>query len=235
MPSAGIRALILDFDGLIVDTESPIFEIWRDIFRRDGQELQLDDWKTALGTQGGYDPVEHLARLTGRSFDVARIEREARERHWQACREQALLPGVSDLVADAQRLVLPMAVASSSPRAWVRDWLDHHGIRERFGAICAREDVGQVKPAPDLFLLAARRLGVEPSSCLVFEDSPNGLCAARAAGMRSVAVRNDVTRSLALPPSDLVLESLAEMRLAEILDRLGRQRSRDGQDGITQR
>jgi putative hydrolase of the HAD superfamily len=99
-------------------------------------------------------------------------------------------------------------------------WLEHHGIRHRFATVCAREDVGRVKPAPDLFLLAARRMGVPPSECLVFEDSPNGLLAAEAAGMRAVAVRNAVTRSLSLPACDLVLESLAETSLGEILRRL---------------
>jgi HAD superfamily hydrolase (TIGR01509 family) len=220
IPGAPIRALVFDFDGLIVDTETPIFDIWRDIFRRLGQELRIEDWKDALGTQGGYDPVAHLAALLEAPVDAEALENEARQRHWAACRKQPLLPGVRERLDEARALGLGAAVASSSSADWVNAWLEHHGIRKHFGAVCTQEDVALVKPAPDLFLLAAARLNVEPQACLVFEDSPNGIRAASAAGMRCVAVRNDVTRSLALPPSDLLLESLAEKTLAEILDRV---------------
>ena len=215
-----IRGLVLDFDGLIVDTEAPIFEIWQAIFARHGQRLGLDEWQHALGTHGGFDPAARLAQLTGHELDAAALERATREQHWQACRTLPLLPGVARLLDDAGRLGLGLAVASSSPRAWVATWLQHHGIRERFAAVGAREDVARVKPAPDLFLLAAARLQLAAGACLVFEDSPNGVRAALAAGMRCVAVPSEVTRPLALPPCDLVLGTLAEISLAEILNRL---------------
>ncbi len=219
-PGAAIRALLLDFDGLIVDTETPIFEIWQDVFRRHGQELRLEDWERALGTQGGYDPALHLKELTGASLDGGALEDETRRRHWAACRGQPLLPGVRERLDEAQALGLGLAIASSSSSDWVGTWLDHHGIRERFGAVCTREDVARVKPEPDLFLLAAARLEVAPGACLVFEDSPNGIRAASRAGMRSVAVRNALTRSLQLPPSDVLLDSLSRTTLSEILGRL---------------
>jgi HAD superfamily hydrolase (TIGR01509 family) len=217
---ATVRALVLDFDGLIVDTETPVFEIWREIFRDHGQELRLEEWKAALGTQGGYDPTAHLAQLTGRPVDAEALEREVERRHREACRAQPLLPGVPKLIDDAGSAGLPIAVASSSSRGWVEEWLQHHRLVERIAAVCAREDVSQVKPAPDLFLLAASRLGVAPAACLVFEDSPNGILAAHAAGMRCVAVRNDLTRSLVLPPAELQLDTLEDAPLAEILGRL---------------
>lgn len=215
-----IHALVLDFDGLIVDTEAPIFEIWQAVFARHGQHLGLDDWQHALGTHGGFDPAARLAQLVGREIDAAALERATGEQHWQACRTLPLLPGVAQLLDDARRLGLGLAVASSSPKAWVETWLQHHGIRDRFTAVCVREDVARVKPAPDLFLLAAERLQVAARACLVFEDSPNGVRAALAAGMRCVAVPSAVTRPLALPPCDLVLETLAEISLPEILNRL---------------
>lgn len=211
---------MLDFDGLIVDTEAPLFEIWQAIFAGHGQRLMLDDWQHALGTHGGFDPAAQLAELTGQALDVEALDRSAGERHWQACRKLPLLPGVARVLDDAARLGLGLAVASSSPREWVATWLERHGIRERFGAVCAREDVARVKPAPDLFLLAAERLRVDPDECLVFEDSPNGICAARAAGMRCVAVPSAVTRPLTLPACELVLGSLAERPLVQILAQL---------------
>ena len=112
---------------------------------------------------------------------------------------------------------LGRAVASSSSCGWVNGWLERHGIRDLVDVVVARDDVRKVKPDPELFLLAASRLAVAPGACVVFEDSPNGMRAALAAGMRCVAVPNALTRPLARPGVDLVLESLAERPLAEVL------------------
>ena len=103
--------------------------------------------------------------------------------------------------ASARRatLSLGLAVASSSPSAWVQPWLERHDLMPLFDAVCTRDDVQHVKPAPDLFLLAAERLGVEPAACVVFEDSPNGLRAAHTAGMKTVAIPNGLTRGLPMP------------------------------------
>ncbi len=219
---APIAAVVLDFDGLILDTETPVFEAWRAAFSGHGQELSLDDWQHSLGTNGGFDPMARLLDLTGGAVDREAVLREVQEANRRACDAQPLLPGVETLLAEAQGLGLGRAVASSSSRAWVLGWLARHGIGERFQVVCGRDDVAQVKPAPDLFLLAAERLGIAPAACLVFEDSPNGMRAARAAGMRCVAVPNALTRQLSLPDPDLVVASLAERSLASILAELSR-------------
>jgi HAD superfamily hydrolase (TIGR01509 family) len=143
-----------------------------------------------------------------------------RNEHWRRCEDEPLLPGVAERLAEAARLGLPVAVASSSSSAWVSPWLDRHGLAQFFRAVCTRDDVTAVKPAPDLFLLAARRMGIDPRDCVVFEDSPNGLTAAHAAGMWAVAVPNGLTRPLRLPSPHLVLASLAEFTLEEISARL---------------
>jgi HAD superfamily hydrolase (TIGR01509 family) len=219
---APIAAVVLDFDGLILDTETPAFEAWRAAFSGHGQELSLDDWQHSLGTNGGFDPMARLLDLTGGAVDREAVLSEVHEANRRACDAQPLLPGVEALLAEAQGLGLGRAVASSSSRAWVLGWLARHGIGERFQVVCGRDDVAQVKPAPDLFLLAAERLGLAPAACLVFEDSPNGMRAARAAGMRCVAVPNALTRQLSLPDPDLVVASLAERSLASILAELSR-------------
>ncbi len=219
---APIAAVVLDFDGLILDTETPVFEAWRAAFSGHGQELSLDDWQHSLGTNGGFDPLARLLDLTGGAVDREAVLSEVQEANRRACDAQPLLPGVEALLAEAQGLGLGRAVASSSSRAWVLGWLARHGIGERFQVVCGRDDVARVKPAPDLFLLAAERLGRAPGACLVFEDSPNGMRAARAAGMRCVAVPNALTRQLSLPDPDLVVASLAERSLASILAELSR-------------
>jgi HAD superfamily hydrolase (TIGR01509 family) len=220
--TAAVEALILDFDGLILDTESPIFEEWQAVFRGRGLELGLDTWQRALGTFGAYDPCAHLSELTGEPFDHEALRQEVRARNLRRCEAQPLLPGVRARVEEGRAAGLKTAVASSSSLEWVEGWLERHGIRDLFDVLCTRDHVQRVKPAPDLFLLAASRLGVPPGTCVVFEDSPNGIRAARAAGMLCVAIPNAVTCALPMAGADLVLRSLADRPLAEILRALGR-------------
>ena len=214
-------AILFDFDGLIIDSETPLFEIWQEIYRDHAGQLTLDLWQHALGTQHGFDPYADLRAQTGVTLDRDTWMPRVREEHWRRCEGQPVLPGIVERLDDAARLGLPAAVASSSSDTWVSPWLERHGLRGRFQAVCTRDDVTAVKPAPDLFLLAARRLGVEPSRCVVFEDSPNGLLAAKAASMWAVAVPNALTCSLTLPAPDLVLTSLAGITLEAIDRRLG--------------
>jgi HAD superfamily hydrolase (TIGR01509 family) len=213
--------IVFDFDGTILDTETSEFEEWRAVFRARGHDLALDVYQHTVGTVGGYDPCAHLAELTGEDFDHEALRQEVWARNEARCEAQPLLPGVVDRAQEARARGLGLAVASSSPSPWVEGWLERHRIRALFDAVCTSDQVARVKPAPDLFLLAARRLGAEPPRCVAFEDSPNGIRAARAAGMRCVAVPNALTRHLPLGEADLVVASLAGHPLDEILARLG--------------
>ncbi len=138
----------------------------------------------------------------------------------RGCDALALMPGVLALLRDALDLGLGRACASSSSSSWVEGWLGRHGIRPLFDVVVTRDDVSKVKPDPELFLLAAARLGAPREACLVFEDSPNGMRAALAAGMRCVAVPNSLTSRIERPAVDLVVPSLAERPLADILQAL---------------
>jgi len=215
-------AVIFDFDGLIIDSETPLFEIWQEIYTQHGASLALEDWQHALGTQGGFDPYADLRTRSGHAVTTDRWAGWISREHWRRCETQPLLPGVADRLAEARKIGVKTAVASSSQAAWVRPWLERHDLLDAFDAVCTRDDVIAVKPAPDLFLLAARRLNVPAEACLVFEDSPNGLRAARAAGMWAIAVPNTLTQPLELPPHDLALESLAICTLTSLRDTLRR-------------
>lgn len=213
-------AVIFDFDGLIIDTETSLLLIWQEIYTRHGGTLTLDLWQAALGTHHGFDPYAELERQTGTSLARERWTEHVRLEHTRRCEIEPLQPGVLARLEEARTAGLSTAVASSSSRAWVEPWLTCHGIRNLVDVVCTRDDVARVKPAPDLFLLAAERLGRPPAECVVFEDSPNGLRAARAANMWAVAVPRGLTRDLVLPNADAVLESLAACTLAELRARL---------------
>jgi HAD superfamily hydrolase (TIGR01509 family) len=212
-----IQALIFDFDGLLVDTETPAFESWRALYAEHGYDLSLELWQGALGTKHGFDTLAHLADLIGRPIDRGALLAQRLQLKRALSAEQPLLPGARAILGQAHELGLPCAVASSSDRAWVEGWLRHHGIDGAFACIRTADDVALTKPAPDLFLSAAAGLGLLPAACLVFEDSPNGILAARAAGMRCVVVPGAITSRLVLPPADLTLPALNAMPLHEIL------------------
>jgi HAD superfamily hydrolase (TIGR01509 family) len=212
-----IQALIFDFDGLLVDTETPAFESWRALYAEQGHELTLEVWQGALGTNHGFDAAAHLELLLDRPSDRSALIARRLESKRALSAEQPLLPGAREILEQARGLRLPCAVASSSGRAWVEGWLHQHGIYDQFICIRTADDVSLTKPAPDLFLSAAACLGLPPAACLVFEDSPNGILAARAAGMPCVAVPGAITSRLVLPPVDLVLPALDALPLAEII------------------
>jgi HAD superfamily hydrolase (TIGR01509 family) len=213
-----LRALIFDFDGVIIDSETPLFRIWAEIYNEHGQALTLDAWQHALGTQGGFDPFADLATRLARMLPKDELARRVSEQHWARCGDEPLRPGVRDRLLEARAAGWGTAVASSSPSAWVQPWLDRHGLAALVDTVCTRDDVARVKPAPDLFLLAAERLGITPAACIVVEDSPNGVRAAIAAGMKVIVVPNDLTRTLELPGPHLRLESLDALRLDRLDD-----------------
>lgn len=203
-------ALIFDFDGLIVDTEAAIFEAWQELYRSQGEELELADYVNCVGsTFGQFDPMRELERRLGYEPDwpvlLAAKDRRIREGHVGL----PPLPGVRELLQEAKEAGVPCAIASSSEITWVGRWLQELHLAPYFQAVWTRDRVARAKPAPDLFLGAADELGLEPSVCLVLEDSRNGLLAAEAAGCPCVIVPSTVTRGLDFTGAQAVLPTLA--------------------------
>ncbi len=222
-----IRALIFDFDGLILDTETPEFHVWQEIFREYGQEISLEDWGRIIGGYGIsiYDPARHLAGLVGDSLDPqALTERHHAESNRRILR-QPVMPGVLDYLETAARLGLHQAIASSSEHTWVDGHLTRLGLFGYFEKVICREDVppGRTKPHPDLFLKALDKLSVRPEEAIVFEDSPNGVKAGLLAGAYVVAVPNLLTEQLAFETPSLLTGSLAGIPLPELLKSIEQQ------------
>ena len=218
-----IQALILDFDGLILDTETPEVQIWQDLYARYKQEFPLDEWvRSVVGaTVANLDPVAQLERLTGLPLDAQTLNEQAHRTRlaWQV--DLPPLPGVTDYLDSARLLGLRLAIASSSPHAWVDGHLRRLKFYDLFDAIICREDAPRLKLEPDLFLAALSALHVGGDQAITFEDSPNGVIAAKAAGMRVVGVPNPITARLGPLPADLTLTSLSDLTLTDLLSRFG--------------
>lgn len=129
-------------------------------------------------------------------------------------------PGVEDFLKEARAMNLKIGLASSSDYKWVSSHLDRLGLLNYFECIMTSDDVAEVKPHPELYLLAAKKLGVEPEFCIAFEDSANGSLAAKRAGLTCVIVPNDTTKHLTFPEVDYRLSSMADCALVELVGKL---------------
>jgi len=219
-PLAVFRAIVFDFDGLILDTEEPIYRSWLEVYEAHGEALPFERWVQTVGsTTAEFHPQHHLEERLGRPLTQEVIERRI-GRRTEMILAQQLLPGILQHVDAAKSLGLKLGVASSSTRDWVRGHLDRLGILGRFDCVRCRDDVASAKPAPDLYIAVLDCLGVSPAEALALEDSPNGVIAAKRTGMRCVAIPNSITAQLDLSAADIVLPSLSEVTLPELLQRL---------------
>jgi HAD superfamily hydrolase (TIGR01509 family) len=216
-----IRAVVFDFDGLILDTEVPEFQVWQEIYCAHGCELPLAIWATGVGTSAdAFNPYTYLEAQLGRSIDREAVQHQRRERYHELLKAQSVLPGVLEYIAEARSLGLQLGVASSSSRQWVVGHLTELGLSRYFDCIKCSDDVSHVKPDPALYQAVIDTLALRPEQAVAFEDSPNGIAAAKRAGLFCVAVPNSVTRQLALTQADLLVTSLAEIPLAQLLEQL---------------
>jgi HAD superfamily hydrolase (TIGR01509 family) len=213
-----IRALIMDFDGLILDTEGPAYQAWLEIFEEYGAELPLSVWETWIGgSPHGFDPCGYLEGQIGRSVDREGLTQRALEREEELIEAKGVLPGVEGYIADAKRLGLKLGLASSSDCEWVYNYLEKLGLRDAFDCIKCADDVEKVKPEPDLYLAVLDGLDLPPEEAIALEDSPNGITSAQAAGLFCVVVPNALTLRLRTNHADMRLDSLADVPLEDLL------------------
>jgi HAD superfamily hydrolase (TIGR01509 family) len=218
-----IEAVIFDFDGLILDTEVPEFQTWQEIYQAHGCKLALEIWATGLGTSAdAFDPCAHLEAQLGRLIDREVIHQRRRQRYHELLGAKAVLPGVREYIAEAKRLGLYLGVASSSSREWVVGHLTELGLYAYFDCIKCRDDVPHVKPDPALYQAVVETFALQPHQAIALEDSPNGITAAKRAGLFCVAVPNPLTRQLSLAHADLLVSSLADLPLQQLLDHVQR-------------
>ena len=212
--ATGFRALVTDLDGVLCDTESVFVRAVNALLREEGLvELTLDEARLLVGL----DNESWWRALSERSLRLSLEEYTTRADILARAlmeRELTLAPGVRDLLQKARRAGMPVALASSAARAYVDFRLRLLGLRNAFDAVITRDDIQHPKPHPEVYLTAARALGVTPAQAFALEDSPTGIKAARAAGPYTVAVQTIWTRGLDLSEADEVIDSLGELDLA---------------------
>jgi putative hydrolase of the HAD superfamily len=208
-------AVIFDFDGIVLDSETPEYESHRRIYERCGASLTVDEWCGVIGTWSEGHDEQWFTRLCERSPRAP-----ARDAYFAERRRifDEIVPadpmrGIGELLAALQRAAVPIAIASSAPARWVVAAVERLRIRPLFGAVVTGDEVAHRKPAPDVYLEAARRLRVDPARSIAIEDSSPGLAAARAAGMKTIVIPHWLTERHDLSGADLTVAHAGELTL----------------------
>lgn len=210
---ANAGAVLIDFDGVIIDSEWPIFQSWHRVFQREGHELSQHDYVRCIGSDfDTWSPPDYLEKLTGTTFDWDRINAERQEEIMRDLEGVQPMPGAAELLKLLEHSL--SAIVSSSSREWVESWMHELKLMPLVNTTVCRGDAPRIKPAPDLFLEAARQLDVPPGECIVIEDSHNGMHAAHAAGMKVVAVPNKLTNILDFSAAQWRVSSLSDIATA---------------------
>jgi len=208
-------AVLFDFDGVLVDTEWAIYQAWLRTFQKHDHDLPLDVYTRCIGSDfATWSPKTHLEELSGLAFDWHDLDELRQEEIMADLANAGPMPGVVGLLEKLNAAEIPCAVVSSSSHHWVDGWLEKLGLTRHFKTIVCRGDAPRIKPAPDLYLEAAKRLHLAPAACLVIEDSLNGVNSAIAAGMPVWAVPNRVTDCLDFTPAGRVFPAMNALTAA---------------------
>lgn len=216
-----IKALIFDFDGLILETEGADHQSWLELFEANGGQLPFPKWSTLIGTEEGtFDPALELEEQIGRKLDWGQLKPQRYQRWLELIEEQCIRPGIMEYLEDGKRMGFKIGVASCSPLAWLERHLSRLGILEYFDVVRGKEHVRITKPDPAVYLATLEALQLTANQAIAFEDSPNGVHAAKAAGLFCIAVPSELTSILPLDHADLRLKSMADLSLSQLLERV---------------
>lgn len=190
-----IKAIIFDFDGLIVDTETYEIQSYQQIYEEHQMPFPLQRWLENIGTQGTFNPFEELLHAK-KDLIIEKLDLERNAKYEQLTKNIQPREGVLEYLIRGKELGLKIAIASSSSRKWVTSYLERLGIFPYFDCIYTSDDVKKVKPDPELYIKTIDYFRLQPEEAIVFEDSANGSLAAIRAGIPCVIVPNEATSSL---------------------------------------
>ncbi len=219
---AVIRALVFDFDGLVLDVESAEHQACREIYRQHGAELPSVRWGECCRDGLSFDLCEQLESDLGEYIDRAQVHGRRTARVRELLEQRSALPGIRAFVDRARALRMRLGITSNSERRWVERHLEAVGLLAPFHALRCIEDVDRGKPDPMLHRSLLEALEVPAREAIAIEDSPGGIDAAKRAGLYCVSVPNMLTRNLNLDRADLALVSLSDTSLDDVIARASR-------------
>ena len=210
-----IDGMLFDFDGLILDTETPIFQAWQEMFRKYGQELRLEEWAEILGKSlDVVGPAEIFVESLSDENERKKVLREVSKRELELVNQQQPLPGAVELIQKSKKHGLKLGIVSSSEEEWIHTHLNRLGLDHYFDQTSCADEVEEAKPDPALYHLGLTKMEVSPEKVIVLEDSPNGVLAAKRAGLYCIAVPNRLTKQLPFYQNggtpDMILDSLLD-------------------------
>jgi beta-phosphoglucomutase family hydrolase len=216
MPHTSPIGAIFDWDGVIVDSADHHLRSWELLAAEERLSLPPDHFKQGFGRKNERI-IPGILHWTDEPAEIARLSKrkEALFRELMQREGVVLLPGVRELLKGLGDAGIPCAVGSSTHAANLDAAFEQLGIRRHFQAVITGEDVSQGKPDPEVFLLAAKRIGVAPERCVVFEDAPAGVEAGRNGGMRVIALRTTNPVEL-LSAADLIVRDLSEVTVETV-------------------
>lgn len=214
------QAVIFDFDGLLMDTETTLLQSW---------QYEWQQWGLTLSTAGFF--AQHGGNINAQRYDQLAeavcpgYNRNLSDQRRTKYREQlhqtlSLRPGISDWINQALQTSIQLAIASSSPRTWIDEHLARVGILDCFDVITTGDEVTRDKPDPEIYNLAVRRLGVPAATAVAVEDTGHGVTAAQAAGTFCIAIPNPHVPNGAVAHADVTLDSATELPLLRALERI---------------
>jgi HAD superfamily hydrolase (TIGR01509 family) len=214
-----LEAVVFDFDGVVLDSETPEFESHRRTFERWGARLTVDEWCDHIGTYRE-NHEEHwflqLCERSGRAVDHDAYDSEKRKLFLDLVPPEPMR-GIRELLEALREADVPTAIASSSVARWVVPTVERMGLRPLIRAIVTGDEVVKRKPAPDVYLEALRRLGAAASRSVAIEDSASGVASAGAAGLTVVAIPHWLTERHDLDAAHLRVAHAGELSVARLV------------------
>ncbi|MER2000484.1 MAG: HAD family phosphatase [Lysinibacillus sp.] len=214
-----MKAIIFDFDGTIIDTETAWYLVFKNAYKQYGIDLSLETYSHCLGTNlATFNPYTHLTTHHNISMDLEEFKISIQEDYAKLIEKEALRPGILNLLQEAKQAGFKIGLASSSHREWIDKFVNLLGLEGYFDCYCTADTVSNVKPDPELYLQALEQLGVQANEAIAIEDSPNGARAAVSAGLHTIVIKNTLTKQLQFDQGHHTIESLEHYKLQDLID-----------------